>query len=195
MVICPDYDSKLISTFLFAGSHVKISPSAKFMVPDEIAIGDNVTIAPNCFLKGKLRIGDNVYIGSGSVVNGGEAGVTIDANTMIGRNCTIRAEGDDMEGLIFPRTGFPGAEGHRVSTPIHIGRQVVLGNNCTVNPGVTVRDGGVFKPGAFIDQDTAPWNVYSGSPLTTEGPRPKHLIKEGKNMPEDIRHRIVHYFG
>lgn len=173
---------KLLGSMRFAGENIVLSDNAKIQTPEDIAIGNNVILASGCILSGDIRIGDNVYIGPNTVLIAGEAGIVIDANTIIGKNCSIYATGDDLEGIIFPRIKLPCTEGHSVSAPVHIGRQVIMGSLCTVTPGVTLMEGGVFKPGTYINQDTAPWSIYGGSILTCEGSRPKEIIKEGKDM-------------
>lgn len=173
---------KLLGSMRFAGENINLADSARILTPEDIAIGSNVTLASGCVLSGNIRIGDNVYIGPNTILVAGDAGIVIDANTMIGKNCSIYATGDDIEGIIFPPTKLPCAVGHNVSAPVHIGRQVIIGSLCTVSPGVTLMEGGVFKPGSYINHNTDPWSIYSGGILTCEGSRPKEIIKEGNDM-------------
>lgn len=184
---------RLLNSLRFAGDDIKLADSAKIQTPEDIAIGNNVILSSGCVLSGDIRIGDNVYLGPNTVLIAGEAGIVIDANTMIGKNCSIYATGDDIEGIIFPRIKLPCTKGHSVSAPVHIGRQVIIGSLCTVTPGVTLKEGGVFKPGTYINQSTDPWSIYGGSILTCEGKRPKKVIKEGNDMGTIPKRTPVHY--
>lgn len=48
--------------------------------------------------------------------------------------------------------------------PIHIGKDVWIGSNATVLPGVTIGDGAVIAAGAIVTKDVPPFAVVGGSP-------------------------------
>ena len=48
--------------------------------------------------------------------------------------------------------------------PIHIGKNVWIGANAMVLPGVTIGDGAVIAAGAIVTKDVPPFTVVGGSP-------------------------------
>ena len=48
--------------------------------------------------------------------------------------------------------------------PIHIGKQVWIGANATILPGVTVGDGAVIAAGAVVTRDVPERAVVAGVP-------------------------------
>ncbi|MHB0886334.1 MAG: acyltransferase [Bacillota bacterium] len=76
--------------------------------------------------------------------------ITVGDNSIIGYNSVILAH----EYLIdHYRTG-----------PVRIGRNVVIGANCTVLPGVTIGDGAVVSAMSLVNRDVPPGAVVGGVP-------------------------------
>ncbi|GAB4246056.1 MAG: acyltransferase [Thermoleophilia bacterium] len=77
--------------------------------------------------------------------------ISIGDNTIIGYNTVILAHEYLREEL---RTG-----------PVVIGRDVVIGANCTVLPGVVVGDGAVVSAHSLVNRDVPPGALVGGVPI------------------------------
>lgn len=76
--------------------------------------------------------------------------ISVGANTIIGYNTVVMAHEFLLEEL---RTG-----------PVVIGRDVVIGANCTVLAGVVIGDGAVVSAHSLVNADVAPGGRVGGVP-------------------------------
>lgn len=77
--------------------------------------------------------------------------ITVGDNSIIGYNTTILAH----EYLLREwRTG-----------PVQIGRDVTIGANCTILPGVVIGDGAVISAMSLVNKDVLPGAVVGGVPI------------------------------
>lgn len=80
-------------------------------------------------------------------------GLTIEDNTMISLNCTIATNNHDM----YERNII-------TCKPVHIKRNVWIGVNVTILPGVTVGENAVIGAGAVVTKDVPDNAVVVGCP-------------------------------
>lgn len=77
--------------------------------------------------------------------------ITVGDNSIIGYNTTIMAH----EYLLREwRTG-----------PVQIGRDVTIGANCTILPGIVIGDGAVVSAMSLVNKDVLPGTVVGGVPI------------------------------
>ena len=77
--------------------------------------------------------------------------ITVGDNSIIGYNTTILAH----EYLLREwRTG-----------PVQIGRDVTIGANCTILPGIVIGDGAVVSAMSLVNKDVLPGTVVGGVPI------------------------------
>ena len=117
-------------------------------------LGENTRINPPIFtiLADKVKIGKNVIIMNGfQCMSAG--GLTIEDNTMISLNCTIATNNHDM----YDRYVI-------TCKPVHIKRNVWIGVNVTILPGVTVGENAVIGAGAVVTKDVPDNAVVVGNP-------------------------------
>ncbi len=110
-------------------------------------LGENTVIHPPIFtiLADKVKIGKNVTILNGfQCMSAG--GLTIEDNTMISLNCTIATNNHDS------------------CKPVHIKRNVWIGVNVTILPGVTIGENAVVGAGAVVTKDVPDNAVVVGNP-------------------------------
>lgn len=101
-----------------------------------------------------LTIGKNVFINTGCKIQD-QGGVTIGDNSLIGHNVVLATLNHDL------------AAGHRRDmhpSPIQIGKNVWIGANATVLPGVTIGDSAVIAAGAVVTRDVPENTVVGGVP-------------------------------
>ena len=101
-----------------------------------------------------LHIGKNVFFNSGCRFQD-QGGIYIGDNTMIGHNVVLATINHDLN---------PANRGTNLPKPIHIGRNVWIGANATVLPGVTIGDNAVVAAGAVVTKNVPENTVVGGVP-------------------------------
>lgn len=108
---------------------------------------------------------ENIYIGEGTYINGGELCASPNAKIVIGKHCLISYD-------FFARTDV-----HKyadkdvliqqqgiIEKDIIIGDDVWIGYGVKVMAGVRIADGCVIAAGAVVTHDTEPYCLYAGVP-------------------------------
>lgn len=150
-------EAKRSSELCFKINHtMPTSPECKKLI-DELfnnTLGENTVIHPPVFtiLADKVKIGKNVVILNGfQCMSAG--GLTIEDDTMISLNCTIATNNHDF----YERNVI-------TCKPVHIKRNVWIGVNVTILPGVTIGENAVVGAGAVVTKDVPDNTVVVGSP-------------------------------
>lgn len=150
-------EAKRSSELCFKINHtMPTSPECKKLI-DELfnnTLGENTVIHPPVFtlLADKVKIGKNVVILNGfQCMSAG--GLTIEDDTMISLNCTIATNNHDF----YERNII-------TCKPVHIKRNVWIGVNVTILPGVTIGENAVVGAGAVVTKDVPDNAVVVGSP-------------------------------
>lgn len=168
---------------LFVGKRCSLKHCGHIYMGKSVQIGNNVTI--NALCKQGIKMGDNVTIKDGTIIEGygvmrnlGE-GLSIGSNVGISQNCFIAVRGNVTIGndTIFGPNVSIFAENHiadNVNMPIisqgerradvHIGNGVWIGNKATILSGVTVGDGAIVAAGAVVSKDVEPFAIVGGVP-------------------------------
>ncbi len=126
----------------------KISPHA---IIDISSKGTNTYIGANCEIdafvrikhvggKCDVRIGDNVYINSGTVIYSGN-GVIVGNNVLIAPNCALMSVNHEYRKKfkIIRLQGFMPSKGG-----------IIIEEDVWIGAGVTILDGSIIKKGAVI---------------------------------------------
>ena len=107
----------------------------------------------------KLKIGKNVWIGEGAVLDA-QGGLTIGDNTQIGLNVMIWSHTSHRQAT-EGKTGSPTKEGIKY-------RETKIGSNCfiagpsVIGPGVSIGDRVIVSPLTFVDHDIPAGELVSG---------------------------------
>lgn len=104
--------------------------------------------------------GKNIHLGRRIFINAGcrfqdQGGITIGDDCLIGHNAVIATLQHDIA---------PSRRADLVPSPVVIGRNVWLGANVTVLPGVTIGDDAVIGAGSVVTKDVPARTVAVGSP-------------------------------
>ena len=122
--------------------------------------GVHMSYGSHLFLEGSFYANFNL-----SVVDDGE--IYIGDSTMIGPNVTLCTTGHPADPQLREMVAH-------YSLPIHIGRNVWIGSNAVILPGVTIGDNSIIGAGAVVTRDI-PANVIAvGNPCRVSreiGPR------------------------
>lgn len=101
-----------------------------------------------------ISVGKNVFINSGCRFQD-QGGITIGDGTLIGHNVVLATLNHDLD---------PSKRSNLHPAPIVIGKNVWIGSNSTILPGVTIGDGAVVAAGAVVTKDVPPNVVAGGVP-------------------------------
>lgn len=119
------------------GSNITIAYNC-FISPTSLKVGNHVWLGVNCFICGKVEIGNNVSIGPSVCIPGTNHNY-MDANKL------IRKSGDTTKGTI-------------------IKDDVWIGGNSTILDGITINQGAVIGAGSVVTKDVPEYAVVLGIP-------------------------------
>ncbi|MDQ0895197.1 sugar O-acetyltransferase [Agromyces ramosus] len=119
-------------------------------------IDDSVTLFPpfTSDFGRNISLGKRVFINSGCRFQD-QGGITIGDDCLIGHNAVIATLEHDIA---------PTRRGDLMPSPVVIGRNVWLGANVTVLPGVTIGDDAVVGAGSVVTKDVPARTIVIGSP-------------------------------
>lgn len=115
----------------------------KLIKPDNISIGDNVHIQPNCGIYGQ---GGGVQIGNGTIL--------AHEVQIFSRNHLYDAP--DLKYLPYDE--------RFVEKKVIIGNYVWIDANVIILPGVNIGDGAVVRKGSVVTKDVSNCSVIGGNP-------------------------------
>ena len=104
--------------------------------------------------------GKNIHLGKHVFINMGckfqdQGGIFIGDGALIGHNVVLATLNHAMS---------PNHRGTMIPEPIHIGRNVWIGSNATVLPGVTIGDGAIVAAGTVVTRDVPENTIVGGVP-------------------------------
>lgn len=102
----------------------------------------------------------NITIGKGVFINAAchfqdQGGITIGDDTLIGHNVVLATLNHGTS---------PTDRGTLYPAPIGIGKNVWIGSNCTILPGVTIGDNAIIGAGSVVTKDVERNTVVAGVP-------------------------------
>lgn len=156
------YRSKVFKWYTHSKpEHLTILGNITLINPN-IKVGKNVTIYPNCmfFGDGDIVIGDNVYIGSNTIIYAKRplGGVFIGDNTNIAANNYII---DSNHGT---KCGTLISDQPVETNSIYIGNDVWIATGCQIIKGARIGDGAVIGAGSLVNKEIPDGWIAFGSP-------------------------------
>jgi acetyltransferase-like isoleucine patch superfamily enzyme len=144
---------------IILGSNIEIDPSSTF---NNVIIRDGVRIAKRCSIYGgpenPLEIGENVYIGMNTIINGFAAKVTICENVSIAQNVNIMADSGPNASSVMQKV-FPISKGS-----ITIGNNCWIGASVIILPNVTLGNYCVVAANSFVNKSFPAFSIIGGNP-------------------------------
>ena len=101
-----------------------------------------------------ISVGKNVFINSGCRFQD-QGGIIIGDGVLIGHNVVLATLNHDIN---------PRKRSNLHPAPIVVGKNVWIGANATVVPGVTIDDGAIIAAGAVVTKDVPPNVIVGGVP-------------------------------
>lgn len=157
--------------YIYRGRHVRIYGYKS------LSIGKGCHIMDNSEIRGKVNIGNNVFIHENVLIRSMECSISIGNNTTVNRNTNILAQvtiGSNVS--IAPNVVIIGAN-HVFSDPnktiksqgstskgIITEDDVWIATNTSILDGVTIGKGSVIAAGAVVNKDVPPYSVVAGVP-------------------------------
>ncbi len=111
-----------------------------------------------------IHVGKNVFINMGCKFQD-QGGIFIGDGALIGHNVVLAT---------LNHAKSPCDRSTMLPAPIHIGKNVWIGADATVLPGVTIGDGAIVAAGAVVNRDVPENTVVGGVPAKVI----KHLSEE-----------------
>ncbi|MBP3250528.1 MAG: sugar O-acetyltransferase [Ruminococcus sp.] len=138
--------------------------NSRYHTPEEInalmseLVGEPVEVG--LFPPFNTDCGKNIHLGKGVFINSGckfqdQGGIYIGDSALIGHN-TVIATLD--HGLL------PEERQDLIPKPVHIGKNVWIGSNSTIVPGVTIGDNAVIGAGSVVTKDIPENMIAVGCP-------------------------------
>jgi galactoside O-acetyltransferase len=128
-----------------------------------ISLGDNVTIGPNCILtsdEGNLSIGSNSGLNSNVTLGADLGSIRIGENVIIGMNTVMRAANHKFDAS----PNIPIREQGHDRGEIVIQDDVWIGANVTILPHTTIGSHCVIGAGSVVTRDIPSGSVAVGVP-------------------------------
>ncbi|MCM0612642.1 acyltransferase [Marinobacter sediminum] len=148
--------------FLFCLPRYKFLNKVKafFLRLNGSIVGRRVVFYPGIWIAPgrKLVLEDDVDIALGVLITS-SGGVEIGARSLIGYRAQIISANHKIpknRGRIF-------GSGHD-KAKVTIGRDVWIGANCVILPGVTIGEGAVVAAGSVVNKDIEPYTIVGGIP-------------------------------
>ncbi len=107
-----------------------------------------------------IEIGRYCHIGHYSWI-GGRGNITIKENTLIAMHVTIISSNHDYQLISVPYY-----DGQEIAKDIIVGKNVWIGANSVVLPGVNIGDNAVVGAGSVVVSDVEPNSLFAGNPAS-----------------------------
>ena len=104
--------------------------------------GKNIKIGKNVFINACCRFQD-------------QGGIEIGDGSLIGHNTTIATLNHDFN---------PAKRQNLTPSPVKIGKNVWIGSDCTILPGVTIGDGAIIGAGSVVTKSVPKNTIAVGNP-------------------------------
>ena len=141
------------------GKDVIIDPSTTI---NNVNIGDGVKIAKNCSIFGAetniLEIGEESYVGMGTLLNGFREQLTIGRNVSLAQNINIMTDSGPNASTEMQKF-FPLIQG-----PVSIGDHSWIGANSVIMPNVKLGKFCVVAANSFVNKSFPDFSVIGGNP-------------------------------
>ena len=120
----------------------KIDKTFRIFPPFYTDCGKNITVGKNVFINACCRFQD-------------QGGITIGDGALIGHNTTIATLNHEFD---------PNQRANINPNPVIIGKNVWIGSDCTILPGVKIGDGAIIGAGSVVTKNVEKNTIVAGNP-------------------------------
>jgi acetyltransferase-like isoleucine patch superfamily enzyme len=161
------------------GKNTKIAKNSTIIGLENIFIGDDVRIDGFSTIiaaeKGRLLIGNNVFIGGYCFLSCGE-NITMSDFSGLAQGVRIYTRTDDYTGKTLTNQTIPKKFTGIKSGKVTLEKHVIVGSGSVILPGVTIKTGSSVGALSLVTKDLAEWGIYCGSPAKKIKNRSKKLL-------------------
>ena len=133
----------------------------------EIQEHSRITLSDNLQPEAALEIGSRVFIGQSTHLSVMHR-MSLGDDTMVGAHCYLLTNQHQFETRDVPirDQGFE-------CSPLTIGRDVWIGANVVVMPGIHIGDGAIIGAGSVVTKSIGAYEIWGGVPAKKIGIRPE----------------------
>jgi acetyltransferase-like isoleucine patch superfamily enzyme len=125
-----------------------------------LQFGKNSSIYDSSLVYGDVRVGDNVWIGPFTILDGSGAPLSIGDNSHISAGVQIYTH-DTVDRVL--------QDGDITKAPVTIGSRCYIGPNCIIAKGVSIGDHVMIGANSFVNRDIASNTKGFGTPFRVTG--------------------------
>ena len=168
--------------FKSVGEGVKISDKASIYNPECIELGDFSRIDDFCVISGSVNIGSYVHVTPMCLIAGGVPGVYLHDFCTLAYGVKVFAQSDDYSGSTMVNSLIPKKYKKELFAKVVLEKQVIVGANATILPGVTISEGCSVGAMSLVNKSTDSWGIYAGNPARRIKERKKDLLELEKQF-------------
>jgi acetyltransferase-like isoleucine patch superfamily enzyme len=162
-------DELLAFGFAEVGSNVSVSRKSSLYAISG-SLGSNIRIDDFCILKGRIRIGSYVHVGSHCSLSGARAEVSIAECVSLSTRVTIFTGTDSYTDACLNGPMVPHEFVRTSSGTVRIGQGVIIGAHTVILPNVEIGDGASIGAMCIVNDSCA-----AGSIVVSGGGRPRTI--------------------
>ncbi|MDC7286890.1 acyltransferase [Blautia schinkii] len=163
--------------FKSVGNNVFISRNACIYGAGGISIGDNVRIDDFCILSGRITLQNRIHIAAACLLFGGKSGILMKDFSGLSSRCAIYADSDDYSGNALTNPMIPDKYRSIQGGLVTLEKHALVGSNCTILPGVTVKEGASVGSMSLVTKSLDEWGIYVGIPCKRIKDRSRKILK------------------
>ena len=122
----------------------KVDSTFRLFPPFYTDCGKNITVGKNVFINACCRFQD-------------QGGITVGDGCFIGHNVTIATLNHDLN---------PETRANMLPAPVILGKNVWVGSDSTILPGVEIGDGAIIGAGSVVTKNVEPNTIVCGNPAS-----------------------------
>lgn len=159
-ILVVSYEALMNIVFALPRYRMFISLKKLLLLAMGAKIGKGVVIYPGVWIAPgrNLTIGNNVDLAKGVLISSA-GGVEIGDRTLVGYYTQIFSTNHlipNLKGRIF-------GSGHE-KKKVTIGKDVWIGANCIILPGINIQDGAIIAAGSVVTKDVSAYSIVGGNP-------------------------------
>jgi dTDP-4-amino-4,6-dideoxy-D-glucose acyltransferase len=161
------------------GEDVFISDLSLIKRPELCEIGSHNAIDNGVTVSTELIMGDYIHIAPYVVVIGGaKSKLILEDFSFVAAGTKIVCGSEDYTGGGLVGPTIPSEYRVINYSEVKFEKYAGCGVNCSIMPGVTLREGSILGANSLLTKDTEPWTIYVGSPAKPVKIRNKEKIIE-----------------
>lgn len=176
--------------FQHIGSGVQLSRKASIYGTQYISIGDSSRIDDFCILSAgpeEMCIGRHVHIAANSSLIG-SGRIELHDYSGLSSRVSIYSSNDDYSGDSMTNPTVPRDLTNISSSPVTIGRHIIIGAGSIFLPAVTMNEGAGFGSLSLVRHDCEGFGMYSGVPARKIGTRSMLLLELARPLDSRPEH-------